>query len=531
MVTYSFPDGSRDPHAWKANNDGGLKVWTFTRQTRVLELSHAIMNVHDGSLSMARAKGCHKIDGLIEDLGVVDSGRGVIRAENLVVRSIVVAWEPGFGGMAEHADNIPESREHDSASRAMKLPGSSGAHHGAEAVGQGPDTGSLPLADMIPQPNSEKPISSHANEQEEHGVRDRINEQEDDAARRPSQADTSLEQAHVRSNPLPLDQEQGSLVLEATELDDHDLLWDDDIFEPVTRKTAYLAGPGIDGMTDTDNVLYGEILTVDMAGPDDTDSRGRNPISSTAVEPSETIRLHRGEPEHRTSLESSIPGKRRSSSSRRPDANSFDADRVVKRTAHNMVEKRYRVNINAKIAALRDSLSRFRTINRSTSNATSADAGPEGSDTTASRARCGKGEVLTGAVEYIRHLESRVQKLAEENSSLRARVTTLERNALRAATNPNEAVEAGSTLHISASAVTVSTNAADPSVHPQGMIQVPENIRRLRVYQSQPHDLDQFLISNALGPTGKTDEPNRNGKTRSGSFVRRSMVGSLAGLF
>ncbi len=42
-----------------------------------------------------------------------------------------------------------------------------------------------------------------------------------------------------------------------------------------------------------------------------------------------------------------------------------DDDKPVKKTAHNMIEKRYRTNINDKIAALRDSVPSLRIMSKS----------------------------------------------------------------------------------------------------------------------------------------------------------------------
>lgn len=59
-----------------------------------------------------------------------------------------------------------------------------------------------------------------------------------------------------------------------------------------------------------------------------------------------------------------LPRKRKSSSEEIEDDHSGDegVQRPVKKTAHNMIEKRYRTNLNDKIAALRDSVPSLRVM-------------------------------------------------------------------------------------------------------------------------------------------------------------------------
>lgn len=57
--------------------------------------------------------------------------------------------------------------------------------------------------------------------------------------------------------------------------------------------------------------------------------------------------------------------KRKVSSEPEDDDDGDDDDKPVKKTAHNMIEKRYRTNINDKIAALRDSVPSLRIMSKS----------------------------------------------------------------------------------------------------------------------------------------------------------------------
>jgi hypothetical protein len=57
--------------------------------------------------------------------------------------------------------------------------------------------------------------------------------------------------------------------------------------------------------------------------------------------------------------------KRKSSADPEDDEDEDDGDQPVKKTAHNMIEKRYRTNLNDKIAALRDSVPSLRIMSKS----------------------------------------------------------------------------------------------------------------------------------------------------------------------
>jgi len=96
-----------------------------------------------------------------------------------------------------------------------------------------------------------------------------------------------------------------------------------------------------------------------------------------------------------------------------------------KKTAHNMIEKRYRTNLNDKIAALRDSVPSLRVM------AGTARLGDDDEEVDleglAPAHKLNKATVLAKATEYIRHLEKRNKRLLEENDQLKNRLNAFEK--------------------------------------------------------------------------------------------------------
>ncbi|KKA31064.1 hypothetical protein TD95_002562 [Thielaviopsis punctulata] len=105
-----------------------------------------------------------------------------------------------------------------------------------------------------------------------------------------------------------------------------------------------------------------------------------------------------------------------------------------KKTTHNMIEKRYRNNLNDKIAALRDAIPAMRVmVQRLESQAVSGgepgsveDEDEEDLDGLAPANKVNKATILSKATEYIAHLEAKNRALAAENSELKSKVSGLE---------------------------------------------------------------------------------------------------------
>ena len=153
----------------------------------------------------------------------------------------------------------------------------------------------------------------------------------------------------------------------------------------------------------------------------------------------------------------------------------------VSRRSHNAIEKRYRANLNQKITALKDAVPSLRKL-----SATPV----EELDGPSSAQKLNKATVLSKAIEYIQHLESRNQRLEEENAILREGVAGTERveNPTSEATEEvaPEIDHKAASLDL-ASGSTVAQESSPAFNDPQGMIRVPEEIRRLRQGVPQVH--------------------------------------------
>jgi hypothetical protein len=115
--------------------------------------------------------------------------------------------------------------------------------------------------------------------------------------------------------------------------------------------------------------------------------------------------------------------RKRKSSVEDDDEDSPPARGPVKKTAHNMIEKRYRTNLNDKIAALRDSVPSLRVMSKKNSRGEEIQEDLQG---LTPAHKLNKATVLSKATEYIAHLEKRNKFLAKENANLKSRVDAFE---------------------------------------------------------------------------------------------------------
>lgn len=124
---------------------------------------------------------------------------------------------------------------------------------------------------------------------------------------------------------------------------------------------------------------------------------------------------------------SSDSGSSRSSSPEPPARRTKRAD--PSKNPHNLIEKRYRVNINDKILALRDAVPALRCVVHQQDGAEpeEVEAGGEDLGGLMPARKLNKATILSKATEYINHLEKKNVQLAQEVAELEKRFADVER--------------------------------------------------------------------------------------------------------
>ncbi|CAL3970964.1 hypothetical protein PZA11_007349 [Diplocarpon coronariae] len=194
-----------------------------------------------------------------------------------------------------------------------------------------------------------------------------------------------------------------------------------------------------------------------------------------------------------------------------------DSNPPVKKTAHNMIEKRYRTNLNDKIAALRDSVPSLRIMSKSARGEDTADDREELQGLTPAH-KLNKATVLSKATEYINHLEKRNKRLQDENAEQKARLAAFETLFRSGSMGFNSTPPINNNFQFNPD---YSTPGQSPNgLEPQGMIPVPEGMRRLQTQMGQ----HPFPAPQEHYRPGTGANPWQNG------YFGKLMVGSLAGL-
>lgn len=197
----------------------------------------------------------------------------------------------------------------------------------------------------------------------------------------------------------------------------------------------------------------------------------------------------------------------------------------VKKTAHNMIEKRYRTNLNDKIAALRDSVPSLRVITKSSKGEDGAEEEDLQGLTPAHKLN--KATVLSKATEYIRHLEKRNARLNEENALMKARISAFEKLFLSGSLGINPVASVNPYYRNDPYAATPNNGQPTPGVSPPGMIEVPEDIRRMNAQAMMNTQI--YVPQENYSPGGRQQAVPANG-WNGGGYFGKMMVGSLAGL-
>ncbi|RYO75289.1 hypothetical protein DL766_003297 [Monosporascus sp. MC13-8B] len=269
--------------------------------------------------------------------------------------------------------------------------------------------------------------------------------------------------------------------------------------------------------------------------------------------PESTDGMHKSSSPDARSQSSKSNGRKRKSSAGSDDEDDDEFEsHPVKKTAHNMIEKRYRTNLNDKIAALRDSVPSLRIMSKSA----------RGEDTTEDREelqgltpahKLNKATVLSKATEYIRHLEKRNSRLQDENNAMQQRLAAFEKlfmaGAMNGGLSPLQSQPPPTPVqypHDACDNLNGGYGASPPmgtSSRPdaQGMIQVPDDMKRIIAAQlaaGRPYPIPQqpfragppMVRQQQIHQQQQQQQMQARGWQNPGPYFGKLMVGSLAGL-
>ncbi|TKA74162.1 hypothetical protein B0A49_04641 [Cryomyces minteri] len=234
------------------------------------------------------------------------------------------------------------------------------------------------------------------------------------------------------------------------------------------------------------------------------------------------------------------------------DGIAADNQPAKKATTHNVIEKRYRNNLNDKIALLRDSVPSLRIMSKgSGSGEEKEEDDPEDLHGLTPAHKLNKATIMAKATEYIHHLEKRNKSLVDELASLKTRLSSLEKLVIAGSLSPrlhkdlsdrhpqpsdsflDQSITPANPLPFSNMAAHCDPQQIPPTVssEPRGLIQVPENIRRLRTAQHQQHNACSQSPYPGYPAQPSAAVQQQAGKPRGGyGYGNKLLIGSLAGL-
>jgi hypothetical protein len=208
-----------------------------------------------------------------------------------------------------------------------------------------------------------------------------------------------------------------------------------------------------------------------------------------------------------------------------------------KKRSHNVIEKRYRANLNEKIAELRDSVPSLRAMSQQGSGGS-----PVGDDADVTPAnKLNKASILSKATEYIRHLELRNKRLEEENKALKTRLRQLDRamdQTVTASTGSASSPESYTgTLDSSlGSPPSIFSHAEEPpasqkptsSLHPpEGLLKVPDYIKQMRASAIKGPFAESYIKDDRQ--PSREAAGDGGGRQRS-RLANKFVLGTIAGL-
>ncbi|EGE03543.1 HLH transcription factor [Trichophyton equinum CBS 127.97] len=233
-----------------------------------------------------------------------------------------------------------------------------------------------------------------------------------------------------------------------------------------------------------------------------------------------------------------------------------DKSAPSKKRSHNIIEKRYRANLNDKIAELRDSVPSLRLTYKQRHGGNLKKSNEDDDIDLTSGNKLNKASILSKATEYIKHLELRNSRLEEENLSLKNRFRELEKaqgiNLVSYPAVTGSETPSGACTVSTSSVVTspdIFSHSSDfspdsppnPLFPPEGLLRPPDGFNQLRPTGPQPHYADAFQynqpqeydcapLENASTATASSSETTTRSRRQFMGLPNKFMLGTLAGI-
>lgn len=213
-----------------------------------------------------------------------------------------------------------------------------------------------------------------------------------------------------------------------------------------------------------------------------------------------------------------------------------DGDGPPKKTSHNVIEKRYRNNLNDKIVELRNSVPSLRAMGRA--NGSGNDEDLEG---LTPAHKLNKATVMGKATEYIKHLEKRNKTMADEMALLKTRMAAVEAAIGKSrdrssSVNDSSSGGGGGGSTRSRQPSGASSNGSQAQ---QGFLNVPQEQMRFTQQQQQAiqQQQQQYLqpqqqpvYARPPNEAAHAQDPQQYVYGRGGGAMNKVMMGAMAGI-
>lgn len=230
----------------------------------------------------------------------------------------------------------------------------------------------------------------------------------------------------------------------------------------------------------------------------------------------------------RTSLSSNSPDppKKRGGRKRKAEIEQEEQDNEnsqedgdeppVKKTSHNVIEKRYRNNLNDKIVELRNSVPSLRAMGRTNGGDDSEDL--EG---LTPAHKLNKATVMAKATEYIKHLEKRNKIMAQEMSTLKDRLAAVEAAIGKSRDQQSNSSNSPPSGTIRPRQISSSSQNGAPA-----FLNVPGQVVQQQYMQQQQHP----AYARQPGPPVEAqNQPQYVNSRGRGGMMNKVMMGAMAG--